>query len=720
MYPYPGRKPKDNQEWIALLNDELRQMNNKEKYNEIEMSMQYIKQFLNETLVTVSEGEETIVINGGKDKFIPSLPGFVTNSIELQGNTINNVLKDKYTWTYSNISGNGKMVNGDDYFELIAGPNALWRVNYMVALVDDTICERLESNTKYNLRFIASNSANIPITFNIGIQKPNGQGQMAQKTYALEMAPGFSGVVNIPLQTISQMPVNNSTDKTYIYMAIGGNRTMPANTTIRFEKFFMTKGEASIITQERVTNIISTGMNNEIHLTFSGKNFINKFKSKIGVVEGYPLNYNWTSGDDLIQIVPGQSYNISNNSKPVNMYIEYYDEKKLLRNKIFNSTFVAPFYCYYIRLVSENKNNNRLQMEEGLNPTVFERYREIKRTAILKEPLRRTSNTAYDKMVLRKGKYMIERHIGKKVLNGTESWNIASSYTTTNTFMFATSVINAQKFNGNMVSDKFVCNYYNKEDKDCISGWGGSDGTILFKIQRERVNNDTNGNALKNYLKSNPIIVLYELKDVYYEEPEYDLSIDYTLFEGINRVSVDDKVPCNVNINIAASFLSSIYASLDKFAYRIQKHGFTTNKDLYFLESVLSFTNTTKASSISTKSVGSTGAYNLNLEINDIMLTKLYIGPDNIYLKSTNPLTFKNGNDGITYTGDKLVPLQNNTINLGTLNKPFHSVTLGGVEYYGALATIPDMTNQYTIGSTYYNTRLKRPQQWNGSEWGDL
>ena len=154
-------------------------------------------------------------------------------------------------------------------------------------------------------------------------------------------------------------------------------------------------------------------------------------------------------------------------------------------------------------------------------PTDYIPHKHHKTEILLNEPLRKINNDIYDEI---KEKEVIYR-VGHTIFNGEEHWYTTESYGLQNAEGYISFYSN-KLYNKTPNSKGYKCNLFNYKGYDSgfrqtldfegISDGGGYYMTFV-RIKKERLEtNDVEG--FKNYLKNNPMKVLYVYKEPIIEE----------------------------------------------------------------------------------------------------------------------------------------------------------------------------------------------------------
>lgn len=211
----------------------------------------------------------------------------------------------------------------------------------------------------------------------------------------------------------------------------------------------------------------------------------------------------------------------------------FFDENKnfLKRETVINS--IVPKGAKYFRVVLAKKDgslatnndlelaNSSTQVEFNVKATSYVEPKQHKTEILLNEPLRKINNDIYDEI---KEKEVIYR-VGHTIFNGEEHWYTTESYGLQNAEGYISFYSN-KLYNKTPNSKGYKCNLFNYKGYDSgfrqtldfegISDGGGYYMTFV-RIKKERLEtNDVEG--FKNYLKNNPMKVLYVYKEPIIEE----------------------------------------------------------------------------------------------------------------------------------------------------------------------------------------------------------
>ena len=235
---------------------------------------------------------------------------------------------------------------------------------------------------------------------------------------------------------------------------------------------------------------------------------------------------------NYIKIEPNKSYSfrindfVSYPNSSINLHL-YDANKKCIKWKdtdvnanyyIINNnkfTFTTPNNAKYLRFRTEDNRNLTstsitLTLGTNLKGNIPQKQNKIK--LLINEPLRALSNDTKDKLCVKDNKLTVKRNCGELALNSNsdiEMWNSRG-----NCIDFRISVQDI-KHSCKMLSDKFTYLSWNTNDVECCTV-GGSPH-IYVRILKSKLSEVT-VQGFKTWLQSNPVKIVYELAEPYYEE----------------------------------------------------------------------------------------------------------------------------------------------------------------------------------------------------------
>lgn len=234
------------------------------------------------------------------------------------------------------------------------------------------------------------------------------------------------------------------------------------------------------------------------------------------------------------------------------------DKENSMISREYNKVNInVPSNAKYIRLEIKTTDKNTAQLEEGTVVTQYEPYKEYKTSILLGSPLLKG-----DEIVVNDGKLCNYHEMDVVLLDGSNK-TIRIDNNKTDTMMFAigeTNVIaTSSDIIGNIVCDKFITragkdNYNNELEGISING----KCEICINILKSKLSTqDVNG--FKQWLQQNPITVVYELAEPYFEPltpqlPRWVLDI----FDN-STISIDTIIPVESRFTYT-SYIPSITA----------------------------------------------------------------------------------------------------------------------------------------------------------------
>ena len=187
-------------------------------------------------------------------------------------------------------------------------------------------------------------------------------------------------------------------------------------------------------------------------------------------------------------------------------------------------TFTTPSNCEYLkfRLYSPEGNFTlnstegiTVQVEKGAVATAYEPYYNQTQTVYLNSPL-----LEGDEVVYKEGKLCHYHKMGKVVLDGSENWRFCVDILNTDTHSSLYFLKEDGVINGVILSDNFLSvndKGINYGYADCIGmGVSNEKPIIAMSISKSKLST-IDVNNFKQWLQSNPTIVVYELSNPYYE-----------------------------------------------------------------------------------------------------------------------------------------------------------------------------------------------------------
>lgn len=213
---------------------------------------------------------------------------------------------------------------------------------------------------------------------------------------------------------------------------------------------------------------------------------------------------------------------------------------------------------------------NFMIIEENLYSNDFVKNEQNKIQFSSIEPLRSTIDGVSDTLIFIDNKLMIERNCGEIIFNGVENWKTLSGVFVLD--MDNVLSIDKARTHCDLLSSCSMQKLLNDSVLEGITQRRGSVTGIGLKVRNIVV--DSNGvNDLKNWLKSNPIKVVYPLAEPTYEEIPFELQ--KIILEGYENGTLffDTNIPpTKVSFNCFEEELTYLYPAT---SYTVQ---FTSDK----------------------------------------------------------------------------------------------------------------------------------------------
>lgn len=270
---------------------------------------------------------------------------------------------------------------------------------------------------------------------------------------------------------------------------------------------------------------------------------------------------------------------------------------------------------------------------------------QIDKTEIpLKEPLRGLPNGVKDRIVKINGRWVIERNCGEIIFDGSELWAPQLNQPDGKTMVFIADLgeelSNRKTGSINFIFNKFI-NYTNYElqtqvDFECAS----LNANKIYKTYAYiRINksklNTADENGIKEWIKKNPVSVVYELEKPVYEPIEFD---SLKLYLNTTHIKVNSIIPANLKVTV------------DRVANRAKEYSelAKTNPTIENISKARMWTNLMRESILKDEFQNNIDDI---IEITDMSLERksasvnldVYIKSENILLMSldTNSITFE-------------------------------------------------------------------------------
>ena len=225
--------------------------------------------------------------------------------------------------------------------------------------------------------------------------------------------------------------------------------------------------------------------------------------------------------------------------------------------KVIFRTGKNTFYLRFRTQDNRNLDLDSVMIEEGENATNIIRQVAYKKNINLKEPLRGLPNGVKDRIIKKDGQWVVERNCAEIVLDGYNAeWRLHHDVSDDSTSHFQTINVLAKPSEDtsmnktvNVVSDLFMSetadNLWNSRTLESICS--NKSGKIGIRIKNSRLSSiDSDG--LNEWLRKNPITIVYQLPKPQYEILNVETSI--RLFEDTTHILSTSNIPCNMNVTV--------------------------------------------------------------------------------------------------------------------------------------------------------------------------
>ena len=219
-----------------------------------------------------------------------------------------------------------------------------------------------------------------------------------------------------------------------------------------------------------------------------------------------------------------------------------------------NSNYLAVTYYYSSSdTLTEQEILNSIQIFKGISPTP---YYELCKIGDYKDTLSIDSS----------GNCIINKNIGKVVLNGNETWELQW-----NQSGFRTSIPNLKQITSSSQNSYAISNYYESGTTDEVfaSNYGICNRVNQSQIIIKNVDSSANVNTFKTWLTSHNTDVYYVL-----DTPE-TITLSNTkipLYEGVNNIYLVDDLVTTVSVNTSKkekTLYVTDYNDEDDFVYEL-------------------------------------------------------------------------------------------------------------------------------------------------------
>ena len=302
--------------------------------------------------------------------------------------------------------------------------------------------------------------------------------------------------------------------------------------------------------------------NHKINLISSNYNWLEGIK-----IDGGATNVGSSDKDSsrislpVIDCVPNTEY-VINNADNLYSWIAFSDDSEVIHTKLGwekRSVIITP----------ENATKMRIQFAKdavsGKEDIFIEDVQDItiegigayaNNEILLDEPLRGLPNGAKDRIIKKDNKWVIERNVGRIILNGSEDYELFKSDTGTTGFIISS--INTSL--STRYEEEVMCNiipYGNHHEytAEAVVNWKDENFMIsnraenkvgLYLLMPTSIASTVNG--VKEWMSNNRPEVLYVLPEVKYENLKVPSTIN--IYEGTTHLSNDSNIPANMTVKI--------------------------------------------------------------------------------------------------------------------------------------------------------------------------
>ena len=324
--------------------------------------------------------------------------------------------------------------------------------------------------------------------------------------------------------------------------------------------------EEQLITQDMVNSGQERSENlgkYKVELKSAGKNILNANNNTVSKWTGDAKNHLITS----IKLQVGKTYTFSHFNeedidKSYRINIAAFNNGEFVKNiaqiggdyagitKTATFTLNESYDEYYLEahvLYDNISMSLKVQLEEGSSMTEYEPYKESVKAFYLNEPLRGLPNGIKDRIIKRNGAWYIERNYTEVFFDGDENWDMRYGPVEGDTKYGYHVELLEKSSNFNDTDIKAMSNNLPYDNSSYYSNlWSikiDSSGTNL--IIRTDLATDSVG-KLREYLRENPLKVVYVLQTPVYEPLNIDSSIQ--LFKGTTYISNNSNIPTNMKV----------------------------------------------------------------------------------------------------------------------------------------------------------------------------
>ena len=290
-------------------------------------------------------------------------------------------------------------------------------------------------------------------------------------------------------------------------------------------------------------------------MSFSGSNVGQEYTAN-----GQKTSYNY------IRVKSNTTYRPSSSNEFDSRIVEYDCNKKPIKGyACVNNHFTTSENAKYIKFYVGSKSSTDVQIEEGIQATPYEPYKQHKLTILSPVQLEKVGDVA-DRIICKDGVWGVEKNVETFHYNGSETWNEWSSpvgeyigfNTGVNDLIDGRGVVLCNKFNsidGNSLCENIY--YVNK--------------VIYLSIKRARLASQ-NLVGLKAWLQANNMLVKYKLANPQFIPLPHSQQVKLRTFASKTNISFG----CEIEGTIKAQVPKSLGATVNTHTEQINN----LNKEL--------------------------------------------------------------------------------------------------------------------------------------------
>lgn len=334
--------------------------------------------------------------------------------------------------------------------------------------------------------------------------------KVSDSTWAVGNSTTSSSVSNLNITNTTEIPTRIDSDGKIHFLAF-----TDASDGVTASTIFSDYVSLNIEMKPQVDVV------HKIEVLSKGKNLFDKTKvtngmileGLTGLIKSNPITFY----SDYIEIKPNVNYTINKGLGSASYGHCFYDINETYITGVVSSitnpqTLTAPSNAKFIRIVGLITNLDSIQLEEGTTATTYEAYKQDKIDILPTQPLRSLPNGTRDSI---SSGGIVTKRIGKKVFDGSESWEEFTSPPEVDTISFKLQNIEGCKsISTNLppitLVERFASKVYNNWFVEDSEYFASAVGNFYIRILKSKLaTQDVAG--LKAWLSANPTTVYYEL-----------------------------------------------------------------------------------------------------------------------------------------------------------------------------------------------------------------